>query len=102
MTLLRRNGWTPADLAKKLDISVSQIYNWNRNGISRHNPHFRKLKQILPEIQPKEERITKKGEEDQRYKAGRKKKKLNLTDTDLSNYKEPERKSDLFPKIYIK
>ena len=94
------HGMTISQLAKVLDVSVSQIYNWNRNGISKHNPHFRKLKEILPEVQPKEERLTKYGEEDKRYNSGRKKKQLHLTDTNQPGYKEPERQS-IFPKIYI-
>ena len=91
-----------AQLAKLLDVSVSQIYTWNRKGISKNNKHFRKLKELIPEVQPKEERITAKGEEDKRYKAGTKKKKLVLTDTDIPSYVEPEFESSLFPKIKFK
>lgn len=101
MELMKIHGLTVADLAKALDISISQVYTWNRKGISKHNPHFKKLKQLIPEVQPKEELVTKDGKEDLRYKAGRKKKQLKLTETDLPSYQEKKRRSAIFPKIYM-
>lgn len=101
LDIMKQTNLTVTDLAKKLQISTSQIHRWNRNGISKNNPHFYKLKEILPEIQPKEERITIKGEEDKRSKIKRKQKQLNLTETDIPSYQEPEFKSTTFPKIYM-
>jgi hypothetical protein len=101
LTLIKKRDTTPAEISKQLDISVAQIYQWNKKGISQHNPHFYKLKEIIPEIQPKETTLTHDGEEDKRYLAGRRKKKLILTETEEESYKEPEFNSTLFPKIHI-
>ena len=101
LTLMKTKDITPAEISKQLDISVAQIYRWNKEGISQHNPHFYKLKEIIPEIQPKENRITRKGEEDRRAQIKRNKKQLTLTETNKETYKEPEFNSTLFPKIHI-
>lgn len=98
--IMKMRNITVKELASTLDVSTSQIYKWNREGISRHNPHFYKLKEILPEVQPKEPLLTKQGEEDQRYRAGRKRIKSTLSITD-SETKEKEFESALFPKIHI-
>ena len=100
MEILKICGMTPATLAQKLDVNTGQVYKWNKQGISKHNPHFKKLKEILPEVQPKEELLRKDGEKDGRYRCGRKRKKLELTDTELPSYEEKEFESTLFPKIY--
>ncbi len=102
LKLMKQRQLTIADISNKLDISASQIYYWNKHGISKNNKHFYKLKELIPEIVPKEEKLTLNGEVDNRYKAGRQKKKLNLTETDLRASPEKEFKSSLFPKVYIK
>lgn len=101
MDIIKKNEISPLQLAQKLDISVTQVYTWNRKGISKHNPHFYKLKEILPEVQPKEELLKKNGEEDGRYRCGRKRKQLSLSETDLSESQETEFESTLFPKIHM-
>ena len=89
------------DLSKKLDVPVPQIYKWNREGISINCKHYLKLKKMFPDLEPKEILLTKQGKEDERYKAGRKKKDaIPLTDT-FPKYREPKHNSTLFPTIYI-
>jgi hypothetical protein len=100
---MKKRNITTAELAKRLDVSVPQIYKWNRAGIDSENKHFHKLKEIIPEVQPKEPKITKRGEKDQRIKAGRPRKKtLTLTNSEMPDYREKEFKSAIFPKLYIK
>ena len=97
---MKKRGITTVDLAKQLKINTGQIYYWNKHGILATNPHFKALKEIIPEIQPREPTTKLNEQEDGRCRSGRKQKQLNLTETDLPNYKEPEFKSTLFPKIY--
>jgi len=101
LTIMKIHDITVNELATKLDVATSQIYRWNKKGISQHNPHFKQLKEILPEVKPKEKTLTKNGKEDSRYKAGRKKKKLILTETNIKESEKKEFKSKVFPKIYI-
>ena len=90
-------------LAKELDVTHSQIYKWNREGISINCKHYLKLKTIIPELQPKEITITKYGKEDTRFKAGRPRKHtLVLTEVDSEPPTETEFTSDIFPRIKIK
>ena len=99
MDLMEAQNITIQDLAKKLDIATSQVYYWNRNGISKNNKHFPELQRILPGIIPKETTLRIDEEEDRRYNSGRKKNKLKLSDTNLIPYVENEFSSTLFPKI---
>ena len=98
--MMKRN-LTVRDLADILDVSVSQIYKWDREGISKYNPHYTKLKTILPEVQPKVQKTKKNGEEDGRYRSGRKRNKLVLKDSVTPQNTEKEFESALFPKIHI-
>lgn len=100
---MRMNEVSIKELANTLDVSTSQIYKWNREGISKYNPHFKKIKEIFPEIQPKQQLIKKNGEEDGRYRSGRKKQqRLTLNKEEIIEFsKEKEFKSTLFPKINI-
>lgn len=99
LEIIQKHGTTITDIAKELDVSVTQIYYWNRKGISANNKHYFKLKQLLPEIIPKEVTVRKNEEEDQRFKSGRKKKELKLKDSDLPEYEEKEFRSSIFPTI---
>lgn len=99
LEIIRKNGLTITDIAKELDISVSQIYYWNKKGISANNKHYFKLKQLLPQVIPKEVTVKKNEEEDQRFKSGRKRKELKLKDSDLPRYQEKEFRSSIFPTI---
>lgn len=102
MELIKKQGLSTIDLAKKLDVSTAQIYQWNKNGISVKNKHYKKLKELIPELKPKETTLTKTGEEDQRFKAGRTKKTLNLSNANMNPHTEKEFESTLFPKITIR
>ena len=101
LDLMTNQGLSITDLAKELDVSVSQIYKWNREGISINCKHYLALKRLIPQVIPKEITVTKAGEEDGRVRSGRSKKKY--TD-ELENGNSPEKefKSVLFPKIIIK
>ena len=98
---MMKQNITVRELANILDVSVSQIYKWNREGISKYNPHYKKLKEILPEIQPKIQKTKKNGEEDGRYRSGRKRNKLILENITTPQNTEKEFESVLFPKIHI-
>ena len=89
------------DLSKKLDVSASQIYKWNREGISLNCKHYLQLKEILPELEPKEILLTKQGKEDGRCKAGRKKLKAIPLNEITTQHTESQHKSALFPTIHI-
>ena len=102
MNLMKKRKITTIDLANKLNISTSQIYQWNKKGIPATNPHYKQLKELIPELQPRAETLKTNGQKDGRYKSGRKPKQLHLTETTLPDYKEPEFKSTVFPKIIYK
>lgn len=100
--LMKLNNISIVELAKKLDVSTARIYQWNNKGISKTDPHWNKLHAMFPALKPKEQRLTIKGIEDKRATNKRPKKKLVLTDTDISPYKETSRKSEVFPNIRFK
>ena len=54
LEMLKVKGLKPVDVAMKLDCPTSNIYIWNKKGISQFNPHYDKLKELFPEIQPKD------------------------------------------------
>ena len=103
LDLMKIHGKTVTDLAKELDVSASQIYKWNREGISINCKHYLHLKQLIPQVIPKEITVTLAGKEDGRIRAGRKRKELNPT-TIPKNNNDPEKEfiSTLFPKITIR
>lgn len=99
LEMIQKQGLSIAELAKELDVSVSQIYYWNKKGISANNKHYFKLKQLVPQVIPKEVTVKKNEEEDQRYKSGRKRKELKLKNSNLPGYQEKEFRSSVFPTI---
>ena len=102
INLLKINNISIAELAKELDVSVSRIHKWNRNGVYKTDPHWNKLHTMFPSLRPKQQPTTAKGKEDKRITNKRPKQKLVLTDTDISSYREESRKSELFPTIHFK
>lgn len=102
LDIIKEKGLKPSDIAKQLDISTSQIYQWNKKGISQNNPHYYKLKEIIPEIIPKEPKLRLDEKYDLRSGNSRPKKELILKDTDIPSYQEKEFKSKLHPKINFK
>ena len=100
LDLMKKHRISTIDLSKLLDVNVSQIYKWNREGISINCKHYLKLKQILPELEPKEVLLTKSGKEDGRYRAGRKRKNKIETDEQTMTTENPH-KSVLFPTIHL-
>lgn len=102
LELIKTNGLTVLEIAKELDVATSQIYYWNRNGISENNKHYLKLKKLLPQLEPKATTVKLNGEEDGRYKAGRKPKQLNLFETNVEKPKPLTRTSTFFPRIKIR
>ena len=100
LDMMKEKKISTSDLAKELDISVSQIYKWNKEGISRNNKYFNKLQELLPGLQPKETPLRTNGTEDRRYNSGKKKKtSLYLKDTSIETPEEQAFQSTLFPKI---
>ena len=97
---MKMSGISTIDLSKTLDVSVSQIYKWNREGISINCKHYLALKKILPELEPKEVLLTKSGKEDGRYRAGRKRKSAVEINEKPSTPENPH-KSVLFPNIHL-
>ena len=101
LDLMKSQGLTIIDLAKDLDVSVSQIYKWNREGISINCKHYRNLKRLIPQVTPKEITLTKNGEEDGRVRSGRDKNKFTPVQ-ETNSYQEEDFQSTLFPKIVIR
>lgn len=103
MEVLKKNGMTVGELANELDISATQIYLWNKNGISSNNRYFPKLQSMFPDLTPKDPTLRVNEKEDRRYNSGKKKKhNLPLTETDMELPTETEFASTLFPKITIR
>ena len=99
---IQKEGKTVSDIANALGVASTQVYKWNREGIKASSKHYEALKNIIPSLQPAEERITAKGKPDGRSNSGVKKKNLVLSETDLPSIKEKSFKSTLFPKIIFK
>ena len=85
----------PWELAKILDIPISQIYRWNREGIGKESKYWDKVHEILPDLEPT------KDYDGKRYNAGRRKKtQLTLSETDIpSPPEERPRPVGDFPRI---
>lgn len=100
LDILKKYNIKASELAKELNVNPGQIYQWNKNGILSSNKHAQILKQKFPELVLKEPKLTKTGKEDKRaYNSGRHKKtQLNLKETDIPSYIEPEYKhhNDLY------
>lgn len=90
LDILNKYNIKPADLAKDLDVNTGQIYQWNKNGILKTNPHYPTLKKAFPELEGKESKRRLNGEEDKRSFNTTKKHTLELKDIDLPSYKEDE------------
>lgn len=100
LRLLDEKGISYIDVAKKLDISTAQLYRWNKNGISNNSKYYEKLKEIVPELKPKEPTLKKDGSLDMRVNGARKKKtELHLTETDIKTPSEEKNRDSIFPKI---
>ena len=52
LDLLKEKNLTPADLANVLDVPITRIYQWNKNGLSINSPYFDPLIEIIPEFEP--------------------------------------------------
>ena len=98
---IKKANRTISDVAKELGISTSQIYRWNREGIKINNPHWKKIKEMFPNIEACSGNITAAGTEDKRGRSNRLK-VLRTTETSIPSYTEPKFKSVLFPNIKIK
>ena len=92
--LLKDKNMKAWELAKILDVHISQIYKWDKNGIPESNPHATTLKQIFPTLEfvPGTKRS----------KAGRPPKQLNLTESDIPTPLEDKPRPSDFPKVIFK
>lgn len=99
---IEKEGKTVSDIANALGVASTQVYKWNREGIKASSKHYEALKNLIPSLQPAEERITAKGKPDGRSNSGVKKKNLVLSETDMPSIEGKTFKSTLFPKIIFK
>ena len=99
---IEKEGKTVSDIANALGVASTQVYKWNREGIKASSKHYEALKNLIPSLEPAEERITAKGKPDGRSNSGVKKKTLVLSETDLPSIKEKSFKSTIFPTIIFK
>lgn len=53
LEMIQEKGLRAVDVARKLNCDTSQIYKWNKNGISQDNPYFDELKEMFPELKSK-------------------------------------------------
>lgn len=102
LEIIKEHNLKPGDVAKAMDISISQIYQWSKKGILKTNPHFITLKKMFPELQAKDTKAKNNGDEDQRSYNTRPKRSLDLKDTNLPSYIEPKFKSTIHPSIRFK
>ena len=94
LEIARLHNLKAYQLANYLDVHISQIYKWNKEGIYEDNPHFQKLKEVLPELDSLGS--------NKKCNRGRKKKNMTLKESTLKEVqKEQKRKSD-YPTIIIR
>ena len=96
LTLLKEKGMKPVDLALILDVPVSNIYRWNKEGISEQSRYYEKIKKILPALEPngKTQKIAKKGA---------KPRQLHLTEVEFERVTRPKKRyKPEYPKVIIK
>lgn len=97
MTLLEQlqsKGISVSDCANHLGVATSQIYRWNRLGISLNNPHLNKLGELLGELVEVNESV-------RPYKRKAPQKLLTLQDTDLTRSPEKPRPTSR-PKVVFR
>lgn len=103
LEIIKKHNMKPGDIAIQLGINTGQIYQWNKKGILKSNPHYKKLKEILPEVIPKDTSIRKSdGQDDLRFNNKRPNKKLTLTESEIPSYVEPKFVSTINNEIYFK
>lgn len=102
LEIIKDHQLKPGDIAKAMDISVSQIYHWNKKGILKTNPHYPTLKKLFPELQAKDTKAKNNGDEDLRSYNMRPKTSLELEDSNLPSYIEPKFRSTENPSIRFK
>ena len=91
--LIKANGYKPYEIAEQLGIAVTQLYKWEKEGISEKNRYYPALKLMFPELEPTKLHKTK------RYNSGRKPAELNLTETDIPVPPEERPRPSEFPKV---
>lgn len=92
--LLKEKNMKAWELANILDVHITQIYKWNKNGIPASNPHASTLKQLFPTIE-----FT---PETKRSKAGKPLNELHLTESDVPTPPEERPRPSEFPTIIFK
>lgn len=94
LKILKKHNMKTYELANILGVHVTQIYKWDKNGVPESNPHSPTLKKLFPEL--KFTPGTKKS------KAGKPRKELTLTETDLPAPPEERPRPSEFPRIVFK
>ena len=103
LEIIKKHNMKPGDIAIELGINTGQIYQWNKKGILISNPHYKKLKKLLPELEGKDTSIRKSdGKDDLRTNNKRPHSKLTLTESSLPSYVEPKFVSTINNEIYFK
>lgn len=97
MTLLeiaKKHNLKAWQLANLCDVNITQIYKWNKNGISKDNPHWETLAYILPELEHTGS--------NKKCNRGRKKKTPTLYATDLEPPKSERPRPSERPIVIIR
>ena len=94
LDLLKSKGISVSDCANHLGVATSQIYRWNRSGISLNNPHLNALGQLLGELVDVNDNT-------RPYKRKAPQKLLILQDTDITRSPEKPRPTSR-PKVVIR
>lgn len=92
--ILKQHNMKAWELANILQVHISQIYKWDKNGISENNPHAAKIKALLPEYEF--------NPESKRSNAGRPKKELTFTGEEIPSPPEERPRPTTFPRIIFK
>lgn len=94
LKLLKDKDMKAWELANLLDVHITQIYKWNKNGIPESNPHASTLKQLFPTL-----KFT---PETKRSNAGKPRQQLTLTESDIPTPPEERQRPSEFPTIIFK
>lgn len=95
-------GLTVAEVARKIGCQPSNIYRWDRHGLSIESHYYPLLRQLVPDLGVNCP-ITKKGLPSKKCNAGNQSKRVNLVLGNDDGKKITEQKyiSETFPRIKI-
>ena len=91
--ILKKHNMKTWQLANILGVAISQIHRWDKNGISKYSPYAETLKQMFPELE-----LT----ASKHAKAGRTKKQLTLSESDIPTPPEERKRKSDFPTVVFR